>query len=112
MPNGWKLVADPSNQSDFLSEINASVTVKVTALGRASFVWARFNGNNLPVQNENTVSFTVNRGRNTLELVVAAANPNDTVQILEDYGGGRTQILRQYQNDPSNPVTEFTIFGS
>ena len=105
------LERDASGRYDFTAQNHATPIVKVTATGNARLTAARFNHTDLPIQNGDTVSFTVNAGVNILKLVVAVANPNDTIKILEDCGDGQTQVLDQYQNDPADPVTGYSIFG-
>ncbi len=105
------LEKDASGKYDFTSQNGAKATVKVAANGVARIVAARFNHDDLPVQNGDTVNFTVGAGINILKLVVAVADPNDTIRILEDCGGGQTQILDEYPNNPSDPVTGYSIFG-
>jgi hypothetical protein len=106
------LARDPSLKCDFLSKTGTKVTVKVAATGNARFVDAKFNQTDLPVQNGDTVTFTVGAGKNKLDFVIAVADPNDTIRILEDCGGGQTQEMDNYQNDPADPVTGYTICGS
>ena len=105
------LEKDASGKYDFTAQNHATPTIKVTANGNARFVAARFNHTDLPIQNGDTTSFTVDLGVNILKLVIAVANPNDIIKILEDCGGGQTQVLDEYPNDPSDPVTGYSIFG-
>lgn len=97
---------------DFKAAVGAKTTVKITAAGNARFLAATQNAKDLTVDNQNSVTFTVASGVNLLEFVTAVANPNDTVLILEDCGGGQTQELENFTNDPSDPVTGFSVFGA
>ncbi|MBZ5508419.1 MAG: hypothetical protein LAO78_23415 [Acidobacteriia bacterium] len=101
---------DASGKYDFTAHAGSDTTVKVTANGSARFVTARFNNTVLNVQNGDTIHFTIAAGINILKLVVAVADPNDMVRIIEDCGGG-TQVLDQFKNDPSDPVTGYSIIG-
>ncbi len=105
------LEKDASGKYDFTSKNGLTATVKVTATGNVGFVSARFNHTDLPVQNGDTVSFTVVSGVNVLRLVIAVANPADTIKLLEDSSGGNSQVLDHFVNDPSDPVTGYSIFG-
>lgn len=105
------LKPDSSFAFDFTASTGAQATVKVTASGNARFLAATQNSKNLTV-NQDTLTFTVQPGVNLLELVTAVANPNDTVTILEDCGGGQTQELENFPNDPSDPITGFSVFGA
>ena len=105
------LEKDASGKFDFTSQNHATPTVKVAANGNVRLTAARFNHADLPIQNGDTISFTVDEGVNILRMVVVVADPNDTIRILEDCGGGQTQVLDQYQNDPADPVTGYSIFG-
>jgi len=102
---------DSSFAFDFKAKTGTQATVKVTATGNVRFLSATQNSANLTVQNQDTVTFTVLAGVNLLEFVIACANPNDTIRILEDCGGGQTQELESFPNDPSDPITGFSIFG-
>jgi|SRR5579859_1252955 len=106
------LTIDPTGRCDFVAKTDQTVIVKVRAVGNARFVSASQNGNKIPVTNGDTVQFKVAAGSNLMLFVVAVANPNDTVEIIEDCGGGQTQVLEQFQNDPSDPTTGFTVCGS
>ena len=105
------LEKDASGKYDFTSKNGLTATVKVTATGNARFVSARFNHTDLLVRGGDTISFTVVSGVNVLRLVIAVANPADTIKLLEDCGGGNTQVLDHFVNDPSDPVTGYSIFG-
>jgi hypothetical protein len=106
------LSPDSSNAFDYTAKAGAQVTVRVTATGNARFVAASQNDKKASIQNQNSVTFTVLDGVNLLEFVIAVANPNDTVQILEDCGVGQTQTVESFPNDPSDPVTGFSVFGT
>jgi hypothetical protein len=102
---------DASGKYDFTARAGSDTTVKVTANGSARFVTARFNNTVLAVQNGDTIQFTIAAGINILKLVVAVANPNDTVRIIEDCGGDTPQVLDEFKNDSSDPVTGYSIIG-
>ena len=106
------LTRDATGRFDFLANTGAAVTVKVRATGNARFVSANQSGNKLPVTHGDTVQFTVAAGSNLLIFVVAVADPQDTVEIIEDCGAGQTQLLERFKNDPGDPATGFTVFGS
>jgi hypothetical protein len=106
------LTRDATGRFDFLASTGATVTVKVTAGGNARFVSANQNGNKIPVTNGDTVQFTVAAGSNLMGFIVAVANPQDTVEIIEDCGAGQTQLLERFKNDPADPATGFTVSGS
>ena len=101
---------DASGKYDFTAHAGSDTTVKITADGKARFVSARFNNTVLDIQNGDTIQFTIASGINILKLVVAVANPNDMVRIVEDCGG-TTQVLDEFKNDPSDPVTGYSIIG-
>jgi hypothetical protein len=103
---------DSSDTFDFTAKAGSQATVKVAATGNARFVAASQNDTKLSIQHQDTVAFTVLGGVNLLEFVIAVANPKDTIQILEDCGGGQTQKLEKFPNDPSDPVTGFSVFGT
>ena len=106
------LARDTTGRFDFLAGAGQNITVKVTATGNARFVSASQNGNKFPILDENTVQFTVAAGENTFLFVVAVADPDDVVQILEDCGSGQNNVLEQFKNDTNDPVTGFSVFGS
>lgn len=106
------LTNDDTGRFDFLGPKDQTVTVKVRAGGNARFVSANQNGNKIPVTNGDTVQFTVAAGSNLMGFIVAVANPQDTVEIIEDCGSGQTQVLESFKNDPHDPATGFTVFGS
>jgi hypothetical protein len=105
------LKSDATGKYDFTSQLDQAVTIKITATGNALFSAAQFNTVDLVIQNGDTVRFVVGAGANFLQLVVAVADPNETITILEDCGGGQSQVLAQYKSDPANPVTGYSIFG-
>lgn len=106
------LTRDATGRFDFLAKTGQSVTVKIKATGNARFVSANQNGNKIPVVGGNSVQFQVASGSNLLLFVIAVANPKDRVEIFEDCGGGATQVLQSFQNDPADPATGFTVSGS
>lgn len=106
------LTRDNTFAFDFTAKTGAQVTVNIAATGNARFLAATQNSANLTVQSQNSVTFSVLAGVNLLEFVTAVANPNDTIQILEDCGGGQTQELENFPNDPGDPITGFSVFGT
>ena len=109
------LQRDPTNKYDFTSPVGPNVTVKVTSTTpnvSAGFAKAELNKKPLQVRNGDTITFPIEAGVNTLDLVVAVSDPNCTVRLLEDCGDGNTQVLDEYPNDPSDPVVGYSIFGS
>src|SRR5690349_17745410 len=106
------LTRDTSGRCTFTAKTGSTVTVKVTANGNVRIVAARLNSSDLPVQNGDTVSFTVATEVNLVEFVLAVADPDDTITIAEDCGNGQTQILKRFKNDPDDPVTGFSVCGS
>ncbi len=106
---------DASNKHDFTSPGGSNVTVKVTSTTpnvSVRFAKASHNDAALTVKNGDTIAFTVDPGENTLDLVVNASDANCNIRILEDCGGGNTQVLDEFQNDPGDPIVGFSIFGS
>jgi hypothetical protein len=106
------LARDATGRFDFLAGAGQNITVKVAATGNARFVSASQNGNKFPIVDENTVQFTVLAGENAFLFVVAVADPDDTVKVLEDCGTGESNLLEQFKNDPNDPVTGFSVFGA
>jgi len=107
------LEKDITGAYNFTAKSHSTPTVKATAInGNARLASARLNDSDLTVQNKDSVTFPVESGKNILRLVVNVADPNDTIRILEVCDGGQTQVLREYPNDPNDPVTGFRIFGS
>jgi len=106
------LEEDASGAYNFTAKNHATPTIRVTAAnGNARLASARLNHNDLPIQDGDTTTFTIDSGINILRLVINVANPNDTIRILEICDGGQTQVLREYPNDPSDQVTGFRIYG-
>lgn len=105
------LDSDASGKFDFTTTKDSTATIKVTASGAARFTGARLNGSDVPIQNGDTVKMTFKAGTNIAKLVVAVANPNDTIKILEVCGDSETQVLEEYKNDPKDPATGFSVFG-
>ncbi len=92
---------------DWNAAVNAKVTVKVVANSTTTLIAAEYNGIKLAVQN-NATSFTVAQGPNL--LLLALAGPKDTVEVVEDCGGGQTNHLFGYHDEPPH-VLGFTIVG-
>lgn len=109
------LQPDPSNKCDFIASTGSNVTVKVASITPnviAGLATAKNNKKLLPITNDDTTNFTVAAGLNTLEFVIAVSDPHCTVQVLEDCGGGNTQILDQFENNPADPVVGYSICAS
>lgn len=109
------LQPDPSNKCDFIASTGANITVKVASITpnvTAGLATAKHNKKLLPITNGDTTNFTVVAGVNTLELVIAVSDPQCTVQVLEDCGGGNTQVLDQFDNDPAAPDVGYSICAS
>jgi|SRR5690242_3795634 hypothetical protein len=109
------LQPDPSDRCDFIASTGSNVTVKVASTTPgviAGLATAKLNKKPLPVTNGDTTNFTVAAGVNTLGLVITVSDPQCTVQVLEDCGGGNTQILDQFKNDPADPVVGYSICAS
>jgi hypothetical protein len=103
---------DASGKYDFVSDSGSTPTIRVAGINSAAgIVLAKLNNQVLPLQGPDTVTFTVRAGINIFKLVVHVADPSDTVQVLEECGGGKTQLLEQFPNDPKDPATGFSIFG-
>jgi hypothetical protein len=83
------------------------VTVKVVAKA-TTLVLAEYNGAAIPLVN-NSTTFTVVAGNALLLLNLAGAQ--DTVEIVEDCGGGKTNHLFGYSDD-FHPALGFTIVGN
>jgi hypothetical protein len=106
------LEKDSSGAFNFTAKNHATPTVRVTALnGNARLASARLNESDLTVQNEDSVTFPIGLGKNNLRLVINVADPNDTIRILEVCDSGQNQVLREFPNDPNDPVTGFRILG-
>lgn len=109
------LQPDPSNKCDFIASTGANITVKVASITPnviAGLATAKHNKKLLPITNGDTTNFTVAAGVNTLDLVIAVSDPSCTIQVLEDCGGGNTQVLDQFDNDPADPVASYSICAS
>lgn len=83
------------------------VTVKVVATA-TTLVLAEYNGGPIPAVN-NSTTFTVVSGNALLLLNLAGAQ--DSVEIVEDCGGGNTNHLFGYSDD-FHPALGFTIVGN
>ena len=95
------------NNGQYNAATGAAVTVCVVA-GATTLVSATYNG--APAQvNGNCTTFTVVAG--TAVLYITLAGPQDDVQIVEDCGGGETQVLFAYQHD-YHPILGFAIVGA
>lgn len=92
--------------SKFSAATDANVTIAVQS-SATNLVSANYKGAVIPVTS-NGVSFKVASGKGLLLLDLAG--PQDTVDIVEDCGGGKTQRLFGYEGD-FHPVVGFTIVG-
>ncbi|HXO42685.1 MAG TPA: hypothetical protein VN999_14625 [Thermoanaerobaculia bacterium] len=95
------------NNGQYNAATGSAVTVCVVA-GATSLVSATYNDAAVPV-NGNCTTFTVVAG--TAVLYVTLAGPQDDVQIVEDCGGGQTQVLFAYEHD-YHPIVGFAIVGA
>ena len=87
--------------------VNSNVSVKIVAQGPTTLIAGDYNNIKLQVKN-NRITFTVAHGPNL--LLLALAGPNDTVEVLEDCGGGMTKHIFGYSDEPPH-VLGFTIVG-
>lgn len=111
------LQPDGSLKHDFVSKAGTPVKVTVTAdTGSASILSALFNGSDVTIQQDGSVQFTIVAGINLVNLGILAP-PNAIVRVLEDCGGGNTQVLEKFKNTPDpetgvpDPLTGFSVFG-
>jgi hypothetical protein len=92
----------------FHATTGKAVTITLKAKSTTQIVEAEYNDVAVPVTS-NSTTFTVVSG--TALLFLFLAGPPDTVEILEDCGGGETQHLFGYKGD-FHPVLGFKIVGS
>jgi len=111
------LQRDGSLKHDFTSKAGTAVTVKASAeSGNAGIASALFNGSKLTIQADGSIQFTIVAGLNLVNLGILAP-PNDIVRVLEDCGGGETQVLEKFKNTPDpetgvpDPLTGFSVFA-
>jgi len=98
---------DQTFACDFLGTVGQVVNIKVQGTVPVTIVQAHFNGAPDTVSAGQTgASFTIPAGGGALLLGMIIA-PGDTAQVLEDCGGGQTQLLRQ--TTAINPVVRITI---
>ncbi|HEX4499401.1 MAG TPA: hypothetical protein VIE43_27255 [Thermoanaerobaculia bacterium] len=93
---------------EFDAATGAVVTIKLKAKSTTQIVDAEYNDASIPVT-ANGTTFTVVSGPALLFLFLAG--PPDTVEILEDCGGGKTQHLFGYKSD-FHPALGFKIAGA
>ncbi len=93
--------------SNFTATTGSVVTVNVIA-DNTTITGAKYNDQAIPFQN-NSTSFTVVNDGALLQL--ALAGPPETVEFVEDCGGGQTQHLFGYQNQ-FQPTVSFIIIGN
>lgn len=91
----------------FSGATGAVVTVKVKS-NATTLNSADYNDNSIPVAG-NSTTFTIVAGKALLLLDLSG--PNDSVEIVEDCGGGGTRHMFGYQDD-FHPVLGFKIVGS
>ena len=98
---------DPTGACDFLGTAGQNVNIVVKGVAPATIFRAEFNGAALPLSADQTsTTFAPPAGGGALLIEVTVA-PGDTVQILEDCGGGQTQTLRQAT--AVDPIKRITI---
>lgn len=96
------------NGIEFDATTGDVVTIKLKAKSTTQIVEAEYNHIQTPVTN-NSTTFTVASGRALLFLFLAG--PPDTIEILEDCGGGKTKHLFGYKGS-FHPVLGFKIVGA
>jgi len=89
------------------AKTGSQVTVKVIS-SATNLVSAQYNDQDVPVS-DNSMSFAVVAG--VALLLLNLAGPEDSVEIVEDCGGGQTQHLFGYDDD-FHPVLGFSIMGT
>ena len=103
---------DPSGAYDFMASAGAAVTLKVLGTtGLAGIASAVLNQRPLGVSTADTLHFTVREGINILRFSAGVSDPEDTVKVFEESADGDSETLDEFQNDPNDPVTGYTIFG-
>lgn len=93
------------------AKAGAKVTIKLIAptsiIQRVSL-----NDNDITDQlQDNSISFTVLAGRNTIILVLLPPPASEPMQIIEDCGGGNTQTILSFGSGIHASVS-FDIIGS
>lgn len=89
------------------AKTGAVVTIKVIAAA-TNLVSAQYDDADSPVNN-NSTTFKVVSG--VALLLLNLSGPKDSVEIVEDCGGGKTQHLFGYDDD-FHPVLGFSIVGN
>jgi hypothetical protein len=96
------------NGIEFDATTGNAVTIKLKAKSTTQIVEAEYNDDLITVA-DNSTTFTVVSGPALLFLFLAG--PPDTVEVLEDCGGGKTKRLFGYKGD-FHPALGFKIVGS
>jgi hypothetical protein len=95
-----------------MATAGAGVTLKVAGTtGSAGIANAVLNQQALGVSDWDTLHFTVRAGVNILRFSTGVSDPEDTVKVVEESADGDSETLDEFQNDPNDPVTGYTIFG-
>jgi hypothetical protein len=84
------------------------VTVKIVA-DNTKIVRAEYDGQEIPVTDNESTAFTVTTGRKL--LILNLAGPQEDVAIVEDCGSDPAQTIGGYSND-AQPALGFTIIGT
>lgn len=104
---------DPSGAYDFMASAGAGVTLKVAGTtGLAGFANAMLNQKPLRIGDSDTLQFTIHAGINALRFSAGVSDPQDTVRVFEVSADGDSETLDQFQSNPNDPVTGYTIFGA
>lgn len=91
----------------FSAAVGAKVTVKIIA-DNTKFVRAEYDGQELPITNNISTTFTVLAGSKL--LLLNPAGPPEDVEIVEDCGASQPLHIFGYSDD-SHPALGFTIVG-
>jgi len=104
----FKLQRDFTGDFDFLATPGETVNLRVRGSAPAQIVSAELNGSPLIISESDGASFTVPEGIGRLILTLAAL-PGGPVEILEDGGDGRLELLRHASAE--NPIVSMSIKG-
>jgi hypothetical protein len=103
---------DPSGAYDFMASAGAGVTLKVAGTtGLAGIASAMLNQKPLSVSDSDTLHFIVRAGINILRFSAGVSDPEDTVKVFEESADGDSETLDEFESNPNDPVTGYTIFG-
>ena len=103
---------DPSGAHDFMATTGAGVTLRVASTtGSAGIGSAVLNQQPLGISNSDTLHFTVRAGVNILRFSTSVSDPEDTVKVVEESADGDSETLDEFESNPNDPVTGYTIFG-